>query len=372
LHWEWISEYPYVGRVRWTFLRPPTVDAGLEPLGGVDVTQLPAVGPFIFSTMRSNLLSSCVFPSWMQTDMRVSRRDASAAIAAAIASASAGAPTRDREDKKMMELVEEETVKRALAGRGAATQRGRRWRVTRTSADGDVVGRSSMEHDASSALEITPDGVDMSRRLNERLAAAVARAAVAGGASGGVGALPADARASATDMTTGSHAATSLPSAAIRPSSLRPARVVVGDLVTRPLGGAAEVSVSTLNVDENGVAAIDKTRGNTHYAVRSISAPKVPTRNSSLPLSVGNRLLRLGGRASRFFRGHYGTGPTLLGLEPATGVDAPLVEVSDEQTARVRRSIPPTTRVTYTLDRSGRLVPARRGAFWWNQSIREP
>ena len=64
LHWEWISEYPYVGRVRWTFLRPPTVDAGLEPLGGVDVTQLPAVGPFIFSTMRSVPSPSAAHDEW--------------------------------------------------------------------------------------------------------------------------------------------------------------------------------------------------------------------------------------------------------------------------------------------------------------------
>ena len=45
LHWEWLRDEPYVGVVRFAFVRAPEVaDVALEPLGTLDVTTLPGLG----------------------------------------------------------------------------------------------------------------------------------------------------------------------------------------------------------------------------------------------------------------------------------------------------------------------------------------
>lgn len=70
VHWEWIAEYPYVGRVRYAFVRPPEVsDVALEPIGTLDVTSLPGVGAWIRDALRSSLATSACLPNWLETNL---------------------------------------------------------------------------------------------------------------------------------------------------------------------------------------------------------------------------------------------------------------------------------------------------------------
>eukprot|EP00966_Prymnesium_polylepis_P069601 1618455-Prymnesium_polylepis.1 len=71
LQWEWIREHPYVGRVRFCFVKPPTVDVAVEPLSVVDVTSLPGIGHWIRYALRDNLIQTACYPNWVETDMRV-------------------------------------------------------------------------------------------------------------------------------------------------------------------------------------------------------------------------------------------------------------------------------------------------------------
>ena len=61
---------PYVGRIRFCFTREPEFDSSFEPLGAVDLTQLPAIGAFVRDSLRAQLIASAVWPNWVETDWR--------------------------------------------------------------------------------------------------------------------------------------------------------------------------------------------------------------------------------------------------------------------------------------------------------------
>jgi hypothetical protein len=96
VHWEWIEPYPYIGRVRFCFVTPPRTQVSLEPLGTIDVTQLPAVGPWVNSMLAGSLKEKLCYPSWVETDMRIGvyaeATVAAAAAAAAVAAVAARQP----------------------------------------------------------------------------------------------------------------------------------------------------------------------------------------------------------------------------------------------------------------------------------------
>ena len=74
LHWEWIEGDPFIGTLRFAFVRPPEVaNVALEPLGSIDVTTLPGLGTWIRDALNSALLASACLPNWIETDMRISR-----------------------------------------------------------------------------------------------------------------------------------------------------------------------------------------------------------------------------------------------------------------------------------------------------------
>jgi len=73
LHWEWVPDYPYIGRLRATFASPPEVtNLSIEPLGTVDVTALPGIGAWLRESLRVSIETQLCLPSWVQTDVRVS------------------------------------------------------------------------------------------------------------------------------------------------------------------------------------------------------------------------------------------------------------------------------------------------------------
>lgn len=73
LHWEWIDEHPWVGRVRATFVRRPEVgDFAIEPLGTIDVTALPGIGQWLRESMRDCIFSYATMPHWVECDLRTS------------------------------------------------------------------------------------------------------------------------------------------------------------------------------------------------------------------------------------------------------------------------------------------------------------
>ena len=71
VEWEWIPEEPYIGRIRFCFLKPPAVDVAVEPLSVVDVTSLPGIGHWIRHALRDNLIATACHPNWVETDMRL-------------------------------------------------------------------------------------------------------------------------------------------------------------------------------------------------------------------------------------------------------------------------------------------------------------
>ena len=79
MQWEWLPfprfGYPHVGRVRLCFVAPPTADASFEPLGGVDVTQLPGLGHWLRFVLKDSVNSLATHPNWLETDLRLSRAD---------------------------------------------------------------------------------------------------------------------------------------------------------------------------------------------------------------------------------------------------------------------------------------------------------
>jgi Ca2+-dependent lipid-binding protein len=74
VEWEWdrhsSAAAPYVGRIRFCFTREPEFDSSFEPLGAVDLTQLPAIGAFVRDSLRAQLIASAVWPNWVETDWR--------------------------------------------------------------------------------------------------------------------------------------------------------------------------------------------------------------------------------------------------------------------------------------------------------------
>ena len=92
LHFEWLDQEPYVGRVRFSFARSPDIsEFALEPIGSLDVTTLPGIGPSIRDALRTSLLDLYVLPKFKETDMREPTRKQKAAMMAA-ATASMSAP----------------------------------------------------------------------------------------------------------------------------------------------------------------------------------------------------------------------------------------------------------------------------------------
>ena len=74
VHFEWLRGYPYVGCVRFTFVKPPEIsDFALEPLGNIDVTVLPGIGSWIRALVAS-ALKFATMPNWVETDMRAPSR----------------------------------------------------------------------------------------------------------------------------------------------------------------------------------------------------------------------------------------------------------------------------------------------------------
>ena len=71
VQWELIPDEPYIGRVRFCFLKPPAVDVAVEPLSVVDVTSLPGIGHWIRYVLRDNLIATACHPNWVETDMRL-------------------------------------------------------------------------------------------------------------------------------------------------------------------------------------------------------------------------------------------------------------------------------------------------------------
>jgi len=77
VQWEWLPfprfGYPHVGRVRLCFVAPPTADASFEPLGGVDVTQLPGLGHWLRFVLKDSVNSLATHPNWLETDLSLAR-----------------------------------------------------------------------------------------------------------------------------------------------------------------------------------------------------------------------------------------------------------------------------------------------------------
>ena len=75
VHFEWLRGYPYVGCVRFTFVKPPEIsDFALEPLGNIDVTVLPGIGSWIRDALVASALKFATMPNWVETDMRAPSR----------------------------------------------------------------------------------------------------------------------------------------------------------------------------------------------------------------------------------------------------------------------------------------------------------
>jgi len=80
LHWEWIPTYPYIGRLKCSFVRPPEVsDIAVEPLGNVDVTSLPGIGTLVRDGIRESIHTQLCLPQWVETDVRTTAAAAAAA-----------------------------------------------------------------------------------------------------------------------------------------------------------------------------------------------------------------------------------------------------------------------------------------------------
>ena len=116
MQWEWdphLANPYHVGRVRLCFVTPPDATASMEPLGSLDVTQLPGLGHWLRFVLKDSVnavatrASSALplplpltlltlplplptnrdqvatHPNWLETDMRLSSSGATAAAAAA-------------------------------------------------------------------------------------------------------------------------------------------------------------------------------------------------------------------------------------------------------------------------------------------------
>ena len=92
LHWEWTPSYPYVGKVRFCFLRPPQIDVALEPLTGIDVTTLPGVGHWIRYALRDAIVACACHPYWVETDLRLAGPDSLATQTATPPESASGMP----------------------------------------------------------------------------------------------------------------------------------------------------------------------------------------------------------------------------------------------------------------------------------------
>ena len=66
-----LDRYPHIGRIRFSFARPPEVsDIAVEPIGSVDVTALPGVGAWVRGVLQESLGSNMCLPHWVEVDMR--------------------------------------------------------------------------------------------------------------------------------------------------------------------------------------------------------------------------------------------------------------------------------------------------------------
>ena len=96
VQWEWLpypsNSYPHVGRVRVCFVSPPEARATIEPLGSLDVTQLPGLGHWLRFALRDSVNAVVTHPNWLETDMRRSSRDADAATPTPISPSTSPSP----------------------------------------------------------------------------------------------------------------------------------------------------------------------------------------------------------------------------------------------------------------------------------------
>ena len=89
MQWEWdphLANPYHVGRVRLCFVTPPDATASMEPLGSLDVTQLPGLGHWLRFVLKDSVNAVATHPNWLETDMRLSSSGATAAAAATPAS----------------------------------------------------------------------------------------------------------------------------------------------------------------------------------------------------------------------------------------------------------------------------------------------
>ena len=69
MQWEWLpyppNPYPHVGRVRLCLVTPPDAHASIEPLGSLDVTQLPCLGQWLRFVLRDSVNAVATHPNWL-------------------------------------------------------------------------------------------------------------------------------------------------------------------------------------------------------------------------------------------------------------------------------------------------------------------
>ena len=95
MQWEWdphLANPYHVGRVRLCFVTPPDATASMEPLGSLDVTQLPGLGHWLRFVLKDSVNAVATHPNWLETDMRLSSSGATAAAAATPGPASHAEP----------------------------------------------------------------------------------------------------------------------------------------------------------------------------------------------------------------------------------------------------------------------------------------
>ena len=85
MQWEWdpyLANPYHVGRVRLCFVSPPDATASMEPLGSLDVTQLPGLGHWLRFVLKDSVNAVATHPNWLETDLRLSSSRTTAAAAA--------------------------------------------------------------------------------------------------------------------------------------------------------------------------------------------------------------------------------------------------------------------------------------------------
>ncbi|KAL1525423.1 hypothetical protein AB1Y20_020282 [Prymnesium parvum] len=70
VQWEWIHDEPYIGMLRFCFIKPPRLDIAVEPLSVVDVTSVPGIGQWVRDALREHLFTSVCYPNWVEIDMQ--------------------------------------------------------------------------------------------------------------------------------------------------------------------------------------------------------------------------------------------------------------------------------------------------------------